>query len=320
MVNRKVTSTQLLSPINQINEYSDDQIISMFLSVCVRSKYTLRNYQRAIELFRHFISYKSLSEVTWQEIEAYKIGLIKGFCSFQNKPLAPATVASFLAPLNSLYKWGSDPNIQIFKLNPMSSVRTPRIHVNSKHHYLTKQEVGRLLEQLKRHSNRNYLIGLSLVLLGLRVSELIGMQWSHFRKDPLETSVWLHVMEGKGGKQREIKVPRELWQLFMEYSHILPHEKQTAPRDTHVFPLSVRQVERIISTSCEQCNIGKKTTPHWLRHTSATLALLHGASLQQVQETLGHSHINTTQRYLHTVEQMKKSASEYVEDCLREYF
>ncbi|WP_200761008.1 tyrosine-type recombinase/integrase [Effusibacillus dendaii] len=90
--------------------------------------------------------------------------------------------------------------------------------------------------------------------------------------------------------------------------------------DQLIFPITVRQVERIIQKAREQIKLKKKVTPHWLRHTSATLAILHGASLQQVQETLGHSRITTTQRYLHTVEQMEKAAPDYVEDYLKEIF
>ncbi|BCJ87922.1 hypothetical protein skT53_29070 [Effusibacillus dendaii] len=71
------------------------------------------------------------------------------------------------------------------------------MQVNSKNHYLTKREVIQLLNQLRHQGYRDYLIGVSLVLLGLRVSELVSIKWGHFHSDPAETSVWLTVMEGQ---------------------------------------------------------------------------------------------------------------------------
>lgn len=295
-------------------EYTDEQIISMFLTTSSRSKYTLRNYRRAIDRFRQFISFKPLREVTWQEIEVYKISLLQGFCARNQRPLSPAAVAVLIAPLRSLYKWGSDSNIGIFSNNPTTCIRTPKIQVNSKNHYLTKREVSLLLNQLKTQGVRNYLIGLTFVLMGLRISELTSIQWGHFHTDPSETYIWLTVVDGKGGKQREVKVPQSLWKMYNEYAI---HER-LCQKDQRIFPLSSRRVEKIIQQAREKINLGKQVTPHWLRHTNATLALLHGASLQQVQETLGHSHINTTQRYLHTVEQLKTAAPDYVEDCLKD--
>ncbi|CAM4482930.1 hypothetical protein HMSSN036_22680 [Paenibacillus macerans] len=175
-----------------------------------------------------------------------------------------------------------------------------------------------MLKHLQQQSQRNYLMGLSLVLLGLRVSELNSVYWGNFHTDPMETSVWLTLHYTKGGRTREIKVPQHLWEIFAEYARGLAGGAE--PPDTlRLFPISTRQIERIIRKAGESCGITKKLTPHWLRHTNATLALLGGASLQQVQETLGHAHINTTQRYLHTVEQMKKAAPDYVQDCLKEF-
>jgi len=317
--------TMLIPDFDESNaqcDYSDDQIVEMFLSICCRSPYTYRNYKKAIEGFRQFISFKPLGQVSWREIEAYKIGLMKGYCSMTGKPLSPATVAGLIAPLRSLYKWGSDPNIGVFPHNPTSSVRLPKIPLNSKNHFLTKQEVSKLLEVLKSQGLRDYLIGLTLILLGLRVSELVSIRKSHFHTDPSGNSVWLTVVNGKGGKQRDVKVPKLLWELMTQYIH----ERSAAAKRTGysesgelLFPLSVRQVERIIQNARKKSRIEKKVTPHWLRHTNATLALLNGASLQQVQENLGHSHINTTQRYLHTVEQIKKAAPDYVEESLRDY-
>lgn len=300
-------------------EYTDDQIVNMFLATFDGSKYTLRNYNRAIKQFRTFIGIKSLQNVTWKEIEAYKISLVQGFCSKHSKAQAPATVASLLAPLRSLYKWGSDPNIGIFEYNPTTSVRTPKISVTSKNHYLTKGEVISLLNQLEKQGIRDYLIGLTLILLGLRVSEMTSIRWQDFHTDPMERTIWLTVVEGKGSKQREVKVPQTLWSMINEYR--VSFQQENVEKSKHrLFPLTIRQVERIIQKAREQSGLGKNVTPHWLRHTNATLALLHGASLQQVQETLGHSQINTTQRYLHTVKQLKKAAPDFVEDCLQEYF
>lgn len=292
---------------------SDEQIIQVFLYTYVRTQYTRRNYSSAIEHFRQFVNYKPLNNVSWQDIEFYKLALEQGVFSKSRKPLSPATVASLIAPIRSFYNWGNDPNIGFFSRNPATSVQLAPVPVTSKHHYLTKREVTKLLAQLKKQGLRDYLIGLSLVLLGLRVSELVNMEWRHFHTDPLETSVWLNVVKGKGNKSREVKVPQSLWLLFEK----LKQEEKADPQ-AKLFPITVRQVERLIQKVREQKGIEKKVTPHWLRHTNATLALLNGASLQQVQETLGHTQITTTQRYLHTVEQLKKAAPDYVEDYLKD--
>ncbi len=298
------------------SKMSDDQIVQMFLVNRSRSPHTYKGYQRAINRFRHFIGDRSLHSVTWKEIEAYRLYLSTPGTTRPELTLAPATVCANVAPLKSLYKWGSDPNIAIFKHNPTTSVRLPSIPLTSKKHFLTKNEAGRLLSYFQTQNKRDYLICLTLLLLGLRVSELCSVQWKDFYADASESTVWLTITKGKGGKIREIKIPKVLWTMLGEYAQStgIPSNQ-----DSRLFALTPRQVERIIKSACLQSGLEKQATPHWLRHTNATFALLNGASLQQVQETLGHSHINTTQRYLHTVEQLAKSAPDYVQDLLARY-
>ncbi|GGH37619.1 tyrosine-type recombinase/integrase [Paenibacillus segetis] len=300
------------------HNYTDEQIIQMFLSVCTTAPNTRRNYYRAISDFQNFLSGIPLKDVTWREIEAYKLSLTQGIYRTSGRPLAPASVAAFIAPLKSFFKWGSEDGISIFQHNPTASVRIPTTTVTSRRHYLTKNEVGELLEILREQSLRNYLIGLSLVLLGLRVSELSGIRWGDFHNDALGTSTWLTISHAKRGKVREVKVPQQLWKLYLEHARSLC-DTSDPDQDLVLFQVTPRQIQRIIKAAGERSRFVKRPTPHWLRHTNATLALLQGASLQQVQETLGHSHINTTQRYLHTVEQMKKAAPDFVQDCLQEY-
>lgn len=40
-----------------------------------------------------------------------------------------------------------------------------------------------------------------------------------------------------------------------------------------------------------------KASPHWLRHTIATAALLGGHDIRQVAQALGHSNLRTTMDY-----------------------
>lgn len=313
--------TEERSAIQVINEkemtFTDEQKIQMFLSNRSRSQHTYKSYYRAIERFRMFIAYKNLNDVTWREIEAFKVYLMSMKTNKNGTPLAPASISATIAALKSFYKWGSDPNIGLLQQNPTSSIRLPVIPLMSRKHFLTKNEVGKLLHYLQKESKRNYLIALSLLLLGLRVSELCAVRWCDFYSDPMESTVWLTVTRGKGGKIRDIKVPRHLWLLFTSYLNTKPHLSSNS--DSQIFSITTRQIERMIKSASINSGLDKPVTPHWLRHTNATLALLNGASLQQVQETLGHSHINTTQRYLHTVDQLTKSATDYVEELLIGY-
>lgn len=295
---------------------NDDLIVTLFLaSFQDRSPHTLRNYRLGIQRFRSLLFPRRLKEASWLDIEHFKNYLL-GRTSASGPRLSPSSVAVQLAALRSLYRWASDPNIALLPHNPTTAVRLPKPEVTSRNRYLTKQELAKLLSELFRQGTRNYLLGLMLTLTGLRVSELISVRWEDFYEDIEGRGVWLHIRNGKGGKRRSVKIPEPLWKMIKKHRHDPDRRREDA--GSLLFPISSRQVARILEAARKRCGFDKAVSAHWLRHTNATLALLGGASLQQVQETLGHSQITTTQRYLHTVEQMKKAAPDYVADNLQD--
>ncbi|WP_391572450.1 tyrosine-type recombinase/integrase [Cohnella sp.] len=293
----------------------EEQVIQSFLAGYHRPN-TIRNYERALRRFRAFIGETPLGEATWHDLERYKSSLLRGTSA--NKPLNASTIASLIAPLRSFYRWGSDANIAVFSHNPASSIRLPKVRVTSGHHFLTQRELTVLLTYLSAKSVREWMMVVYMVILGLRVSELVQMRWGDVVTDPLESGAWLTVADGKGGKTRQVKMPEALWKLHNDPSIRLKLHGGSAQvnRQGRIFPITSRQVERIVNRASRECGISKPVTPHWLRHTNATMALLNGASLQQVQQTLGHVQINTTQRYLHTVELMKKAAPDFVAESM----
>jgi histidyl-tRNA synthetase len=70
--------------------------------------------------------------------------------------------------------------------------------------------------------------------------------------------------------------------------------------------LTVRNVQERIKRYAEAAGVTKRVTPHSLRHSIAVHYLQGGASLNVLQQLLGHAHLGTTGRYLQLTDQMAK--------------
>jgi integrase/recombinase XerD len=55
----------------------------------------------------------------------------------------------------------------------------------------------------------------------------------------------------------------------------------------------------MVKRAAKAADINAAVSPHWLRHAHGSHAIERGASLPEVQATLGHGNIATTSGYLH---------------------
>lgn len=130
---------------------------------------------------------------------------------------------------------------------------------------------------------------------GLRISEACQL-----RVEDIDSKrMVIHVRYAKGNKQRYtilsgqlLAVLREYWKLERPTTWLFPGQGATG----HIVPATVRAAFR---KAREQVGLGKRCTPHTLRHSFATHLLERGEELVMIQALLGHSSIKTTTVYTH---------------------
>jgi len=167
---------------------------------------------------------------------------------------------------------------------------------------MTKEEVSKLIEAAENPKHK-LLIELAYSA-GLRVSEVVSLRV----KDMLleEGTGW--VRSGKGAKDRFFNIPQKLKSKLSEW---------TKDKDQEEFlftgkngKLSTRSVQAAVQKLADEAGIKKEVTPHTLRHSFATHLLEAGVDIRKIQELLGHSSLDTTQRYAHvSTAELKKIKS-----------
>ncbi|MDP3727849.1 MAG: tyrosine-type recombinase/integrase, partial [bacterium] len=127
---------------------------------------------------------------------------------------------------------------------------------------------------------------------GLRVSELIKLKTTDI--DALHGT--LTVRAGKGNKDRVTLFAKSLKDMLLQYLCSRKEEScyLFAGRKGH---LSVKSVQKILDLAAKKAKLGKKVTPHMLRHSFATHLLEQGTDIRYIQSLLGHSRLETTQIY-----------------------
>lgn len=125
---------------------------------------------------------------------------------------------------------------------------------------------------------------------GLRISEILGLTLEDVK--PEVCALRVRSAFAKGGKERYAPVLPTTISLLRG----LALGKEPTDR---IFTRKARAYQTRLDKLGERAGIPRSINPHMLRHTCATMQLEQGVNIEAVRENLGHSDIETTQRYLH---------------------
>jgi integrase/recombinase XerC len=135
---------------------------------------------------------------------------------------------------------------------------------------------------------------------GLRLGELAGLNVTD-----LDFNQALVKVRGKGRKERIVPIGTPARLALQEYLDKTGDVRKVAASvfksplflNTRGARITERSIARIVDEATQKSGIGRKISPHALRHTFATHLLNAGADLRSIQELLGHESLSTTQKY-----------------------
>ena len=257
---------------------------------------TVEAYARDLAAFTRFLvarGVRSAARIGATEVRAHLAALAEHGLSARSQARALAAVRGFTRFLVVRGVLADDVLRHLHIRRPPA--RLPRA--------LGTGEMGSLLAEPAESHCRGLRDRALLELLyacGLRVSETVALRGAQ-----VNLSAGFVTVLGKGGKERVVPLGRHARAALEAYV------EQERPRllrgrpSPFVFlgpggrPLTRQAVWKLVRRRALAAGLGRRVSPHTLRHTFATHLLTGGADLRIVQTLLGHADIGTTQIYTH---------------------
>ena len=276
------------------------------------SSNTKRNYGHSLERFFKWMrmdSERAISpgDVTKAHARSY---IVEAQANYSRR-----TLRNHISGLRSFFKFCQTRGWT--EANPFHNLTLPKPD-KPLPKFLSQEQMKDLLEQpkantAKKGKKRNEFMHLrDLMILellygaGLRVSELVGLDYGHL--DDKRATVRV---VGKGQKERVCPIGQVALKTIVKF------RKHYAKDSSHDSPivinrrggrLSARSVQSMLKKYLRSAKLPDDLTPHKLRHSFATHMLDNGADMRTVQELLGHESLSTTQVYTHvSVSRLKKA-------------
>ena len=226
---------------------------------------------------------------------------------------AAATRKLHLAALAGFYTEAV--NQGVIAQNPVARLRRPTVSHDTSRPGLDRSQAREVLVAAQKAGARDHALICLLLYCGLRISEALSVAAGDIttvRGHPVARVV------RKGGARSDIALPPP---AVVAVSRLLEERGLAGPSAPLFIDRSGQRLDRfdavrIVRRLGRAAGIGKRLSPHSLRHTFVVLALDAGAPLRDVQDSAGHADPRTTRRYSHDRDTLDRFAGYHVAEHL----
>lgn len=267
------------------------------------SEHTLRAYVSDLRAFIVYCQVDELSTenirrvVTLRAIRAWLASLVQQGKSRSTISRRTASIRSFTAWAYRRGYLDSDPGLLV--TSARGDQKLPQVQTPSDTAELLSYAATCAREENSPAAIRDWTILETIYATGIRVSEVCSLDTTSIDQQGMTLRVI-----GKGNKERVVPFTRaclsalQAWLSHGRPSLAIPEAGRALFVGDKGRRIDPRVIRAMIHRMCAQAGV-RDLAPHALRHTAATHILAGGADLRAVQELLGHSSLQTTQRYTH---------------------
>lgn len=300
----------------EVSSFIKDQetLLKRFVKFVDASPETIKTYKKSLKNFFVYLNKNNITNPQREDIISYR-DTIKSY-------LQPNSVQLYMVAVRLFFSWLNQEG-----LYPNVAFKIKGAHVGNGHkrHYLTVPQIQMVLNSFTRATikeKRDYAILLLMIIGGLRVIEVSRANISDLKVLGEDVVLYVHG-KGEDDKNSFILIPPQLDDALRDYLKERDAPTSFSPlfcstsNNSLGNRLSTRSISGLVKSRLVAAGYDSQfLTAHSLRHSAGTISMLKGGTLEETQQFLRHSNINTTMTYLHHLNRLHNKSEERITNAI----
>jgi integrase len=296
-----------------ILDYYDQKIKDLNKKGSIKTAETyILSKDRLIEFLKHSTKKNKIDSIAFK---AVKVETLEGYERYySNKGYSFATIGIYLRCLRAIFNIAlNDKNSGLKKTEyPFGKGKYIIPSGRNIKKALTEEELQRFANytpanELEQRAKDFFLF--SLLANGMNFKDISELRWGNLRADNILAFYRQKTKSTSKGNEKLIQaiLPELAVNILnhhcntnkgpKEHIFLIVDRKDSAFEKSRKLKNFISSVNQQLKVIAKKINIPEGLTTYWARHTFTTQAIRKGASMELLQESLGHANITTTQNY-----------------------
>jgi len=290
-------------------------LYNRFIAYLDASPQTIATYSRNLKQFFRYLHTQDIQTPVRADILAYR-------ASLEAQGLKATTIQAYIVVVRLFFKWTASEGL--YK-NVADNVKSPKLSKEHKKDYLTAEQIRNILTKIDTSvetGKRNYAMIALMVTGGLRTIEVSRANIEDLGTRGDNTVLYI---QGKGRTEKAeyVKISADVERYLRVYLQERENTTGNAPlfastsNNSKGNAMTTRSISKIVKNAFKEAGYNsERLTAHSLRHSSATLNLLNGGTLEETKQLLRHDNITTTMIYNHALERADNNSEKRISSAI----